>query len=335
MGSKYHKYLIFVVTITLGYGCSYKGNSSRSEKVYLDNRVVIMKDSVKIVQPEYIDNSQIYFDVRDKYLKNAKIEAKYSEISNFTNLEQAHVSISNSFNPFTDTNTIIIDLDELKKDYTYPVDGALISDYGIRSGRMHSGVDIKLELGDKIYALLDGVVRMSKNYGDYGNVVVLRHTNGIETVYSHNSKNLVKVGERVKQGDAIALGGKTGRATTTHVHFEVRSMGKVINPHLLINTTTRQLESGILVITYNNSLIKASKGEATKSSNTTAKKEESSDESSKKQGIFAKTKVHTIKKGDTLYSIARANNTTVDELCKINNIKKTAILHIGQQIKLN
>ncbi len=125
--------------------------------------------------------------------------------------------------------------------YAFPLPGAkVISPYGGQR-KNHSGVDLKTRPNDTIRSAFDGVVRMAKPYAAYGNVVVVRHYNGLETVYSHNSKNLVKPGSEVKVGQAVALTGRTGRATTEHLHFEVRINGTHFNPDLLFNFATRTL----------------------------------------------------------------------------------------------
>jgi len=113
----------------------------------------------------------------------------------------------------------------------FPLPGAkVISPYGHRNGRQHSGVDLKTKANDKIYAAFDGEVVWSKPFAGYGNLVRIKHANGLETYYAHNSKNLVKEGAHVRAGQAIALTGQTGRATTPHLHFETRVDGKARNP---------------------------------------------------------------------------------------------------------
>lgn len=115
--------------------------------------------------------------------------------------------------------------------WCYPLPGAkVISPYGRRGGRSHSGVDLKTKPDDEIHAAFDGEVVFSAKYSGYGNLIRILHGNGLETYYSHNSKNLVKVGDRVKAGDVIALTGRTGRATTEHLHFETRINGKAYDP---------------------------------------------------------------------------------------------------------
>lgn len=113
----------------------------------------------------------------------------------------------------------------------FPLPGAkVISPYGKRGGRTHSGVDLKTKPNDNIYAAFEGEVIFSDVYHGYGNYIRIKHPNGLETCYSHNSKNLVKKGDHVKAGQIIALVGQTGRATTPHLHFEVRINGKTRNP---------------------------------------------------------------------------------------------------------
>ena len=117
------------------------------------------------------------------------------------------------------------------KQWCFPLPGAkVISPYGKRGKRHHSGMDIKTKDRDSIYAAFDGEVVFSKPYHGYGNLVRIKHANGLETYYSHNSVNLVKEGEHVKAGQVIALVGQTGRATTPHLHFEIRVNGKTRNP---------------------------------------------------------------------------------------------------------
>lgn len=151
-----------------------------------------------------------------------------------------------------DKNSLVIDLALItEEDYAFPLPGAkVISPYAGRR-KHHSGVDLKTYANDTIVAAFDGIVRMAKPYSAYGNVVVIRHYNGLETVYSHNSKNLVKVGERVKAGDPVGLTGRTGRATTEHLHFEVRINGQHFDPTKVFDFQKQKLHNTCLVATKN------------------------------------------------------------------------------------
>lgn len=131
--------------------------------------------------------------------------------------------------------------------WSYPLPGShVISPYG--GSRHHSGVDIKTRPNDNVLAAFDGVVTRSGPYFGYGNCIVIRHAYGFETLYSHQSRNLVKVGQRVKAGQVIGLTGRTGRATTEHLHFEVHFMGRGINPAVVFDHTSKRLQSGVLVL---------------------------------------------------------------------------------------
>ncbi len=147
---------------------------------------------------------------------------------------------------FDNKDILKIDLSQYEKeDWCYPLLGShVISPFGGR--RRHSGIDIKTKPNDEIHAVFDGVVRFSQPYYGYGNVIVIRHANGLETLYSHQSKNFVKAGDRVKAGDVIGLTGRTGRATTEHCHFEVRVNGKIVNPNMLLDTDSQSLKADLL-----------------------------------------------------------------------------------------
>lgn len=151
---------------------------------------------------------------------------------------------------FANGNTEIFDLSLIASEpYAFPLPGAkVISPFGGRR-KHHSGIDLKTRANDTIYTAFDGIVRLSKPYAAYGNLVVVRHYNGLETVYSHNSKNLVKPGDRVKAGQPIALTGRTGRATTEHLHFEIRINGYAINPTLVFNMRSQRMHHKYLLCT--------------------------------------------------------------------------------------
>lgn len=141
--------------------------------------------------------------------------------------------------------------------WCYPLAGAkVISPYGRRDGRSHSGVDLKTKPNDDIRAAFDGEVVFSAKYAGYGNLIRILHGNGLETYYSHNSKNLVKVGDRVKAGDVIALTGRTGRATTEHLHFETRINGKAYDPSRFFDHQTHSIKMNAFHKTRNGYVVK-------------------------------------------------------------------------------
>ena len=174
--------------------------------------------------------------------------------SSFSAREMADVRVATP-GLFAKSNHIYLHLDSLKDhEYAFPLPGGkVISAYGTSGG--HSGTDIKTCAKDTIRAAFDGVVLMSKPYYAYGNIVVIRHANGLETLYSHNFKNLVKAGDVVKAGQAIGLTGRTGRATTEHVHFETRINGQHFNPNLIFDLKERTLRKECIKCTKNGSKI--------------------------------------------------------------------------------
>ncbi len=188
-----------------------------------------------------------------------------------------------------------------------------------------------------MYAAFDGVVRMSKNYSSYGNVVVIRHDNGLETVYSHNSRNVARSGDRVRAGDVIAKVGRTGRATTDHVHFEVRVMGQFFNPNLLIDVKKNKLQDGSLYVYNRRGVVSASSKKRDLPDEepvTTQPKSPTASSGNTQSGTQSKNSgsvVHRVVKGDTLYAIARRYGTTVDKIMRLNGLKSSRI-NIGQRL---
>lgn len=156
------------------------------------------------------------------------------EKPHFTDMEVNHLRVPTP-GMFDKENSFVIHLDSLSEgEYAFPLPRAkVISAYGSRGG--HSGADIKTCAKDTIRAAFGGVVRLSKPYAAYGNLIVIRHPSGLETVYSHNLKNFVKSGDVVLAGQPIGLTGRTGRATTEHLHFETRINGQHFNPDIIFN----------------------------------------------------------------------------------------------------
>lgn len=154
----------------------------------------------------------------------------------------------NDDNDFNNGSMLSLDLKKIEEQHwSYPLPGAhVISPYGGRGGRGHAGVDIKTKPNDKVLAAFDGVVTQSGPYFGYGNYIVIRHAFGFSTCYSHQSKNFVKVGQKVKAGEVIGLTGQTGRATTPHLHFEIRFCGRTIDPSIFFDHANHTLKARVL-----------------------------------------------------------------------------------------
>lgn len=187
----------------------------------------------------------------------------------------------------------------------------ITSKCGPRWRRMHNGLDIKVYIGDTIRAAFDGRVRMVKyERRGYGKYVVIRHDNGLETIYGHLSKQIVAEDEYVKAGDPIGLGGNTGRSTGSHLHFETRFLGIPINPSLMFDFEKQDIVADSYTF------------HKTKGSSGTARSMASG------EGLFYK-----VKKGDTLGRIAARQGTSIDKLCKLNRITRKTILRPGQVLR--
>jgi len=193
-------------------------------------------------------------------------------------------------------------------DFVAPFVGRKTSDFGYRRYRYHYGVDIKLYTGDEVKAAFEGVVRIAHYDGDYGRVVVIRHNNGLETLYGHLSKMHVKEGQKVEAGDVIGLGGNTGRSTGSHLHFEVRYLGEPINPNEVIDWELGYLCSDTLQLNA---------------------------EHFEYLVEVRKRKYHRIRRGDTLSGIARRYGTSIRNLCRLNGIRSSTTLRIGRKIRYN
>jgi len=206
----------------------------------------------------------------------------------------------------TSLSILLADHDVLGE-FHLPVYNTLTSKFGWRDGRMHNGIDVDLEVWDPVVAAFPGVVRMARSYGGYGRVVVIRHYNGLETLYAHLHRYKVKEGDKVEGGQVIGLGGSSGKSTGSHLHFEVRFKGKPINPLSFISFEDQDLVNDTLVL------------KRTKHGYVSYPK-----------GIL----IHTVKKGDNLYEIARQYGTTTYKLAELNGIRRKSYLYVGQRLRV-
>ena len=224
------------------------------------------------------------------------------------------------------------------------------SNYGYRRRfrRQHKGLDINANKGDTIRAAFDGKVRITEfQRGGYGNVVVIRHPNGLETIYGHHTKNLVKAGDIVKAGDPIGLAGRTGRSTGVHLHFETRLLGEYIDPAKLFDFANQDVTGDFYIFRGRGrgTLL----GKHTPNSNQAEEDTElaqaegfeedvsyvssESAEDSRAARAAQNTRIHKVRKGESLSSIAKKHGTTVAALAKANGISTRAKIRPGQILK--
>lgn len=203
----------------------------------------------------------------------------------------------------------------LLRHFAVPSDGKVISRYGWRSGRMHTGTDLKHAKGDTIYAAFQGTVTRAKHFYGYGYMVVLDHGNQLETSYAHLSAFLVRAGDEVRKGQPIGLAGSTGRASTNHLHFEIRESGQHYNPELVFD-----FEKGV---------VKEQAHEIQSLAELL---------SSAKQPLYASgdnvSRSYIVAEGDSLWKISRRFKTSVKTLCHLNNLSENTVLSVGMVLKL-
>jgi len=247
-------------------------------------------------------------------------ETIYKNVWNSTQIKYPANTLPNK------NDTIIISLLSAgDSPFVMPVKGQILSKFGIRHRRMHTGTDIRLNSGDTVRSAFDGRVRLAKKFNGYGNLVLVRHNNGLETIYAHLKSIKVKVNDTIKAGDLIGLGGRTGRATCNHLHFETRLFGEPFDPNKYIDYNTFTLQAD--KVYYKNKQFVTNLADLR-------------DKPAPENKLLlasggAGASKHVIRKGDNLSSIARKYNTTVKKLCANNKITAQKTLKVGSVIRIN
>ena len=251
-------------------------------------------------------------------------ESLHEEIISDTNLNYTQSwdndicytsQLSNDVNKLKDTLWLCVQ-DSLNDAFVMPFDGPVTSHFGWRNGRNHNGTDIDLKTGDTVRAAWSGKIRYAKyNTSGFGNLVVVRHYNGLETFYAHLSKHFTVPNQIVKAGDPIGLGGNTGHSRGSHLHFEVRFYDIPLNPAKVIDFKTKEVKDENLLV-HRGLFRRGSSTSSVASSGSGAKR------------------YHRVRSGDTLSSIARRNRTSVSRICQLNRIRPTTVLQIGRNIRV-
>ncbi len=207
-------------------------------------------------------------------------------------------------------DTVELVLADTSSVYTHPYKGRVTSKFGRRGWRYHNGTDVDLTTGDSVWAAFDGIVRISHYSRSYGHVVVIRHSNGLETLYAHLSKRFVEPNQAITSGTCLGLGGNTGRSYGSHLHFEVRYFDVPINPEDIIDFSNFNLiEDTIQLSKYHFRYM---------------------DEVYELQKI----RFHRVRSGESLSVIARKYGTSVGALCRMNGISRNSIIRVGQRLRV-
>ncbi len=316
---KYIKLILLVTTFFIPFAASAKKNKKNKKSTQIELSAAESSGSYIVTSLPIIDSAAI---LKTKIIACTPVFAEVQPIYLSTEEEYGDIPASRLYpewssdkvNPYgirleNIEDTISIDVSMFC--FPLPKYYRVTSEFGFRRGRHHNGIDLKLNRGDSVVAAFDGMVRIAKSQrGGYGKYVVLRHSNGLETVYGHLNKILVKEGQSVATGEMIGEGGNTGRSTGPHLHFEVRYLGQAINPRDMVNFDSDKLccNSDYLALTkVNFEYIKEAEA----------------------------IKHWVVKSGHSLSLIASRTGVSISRLCALNNIKKTSILRIGQRIRYN
>jgi murein DD-endopeptidase MepM/ murein hydrolase activator NlpD len=257
--------------------------------------LITKKDTVNIYQEMLNDHS-------DDLMENHPAEDIYNNIWTREKLNPYKIPVDSL------PDSVKIDCSH----FIVPVPGAVTSAFGPRRYRFHYGIDLRLKVGDSVRSAFSGKVRIiDYEARGYGNYIVIRHDNGLETVYGHLSVVLVAHNQRVKAGELIALGGNTGHSTGPHLHFETRYIGNAINPANIIDFNTGRVNSTSYLLTKKQSFYYQRE--------------------SKQVQIL---RYYTVRKGDNLGQIAARNGTSANALCRMNGIKQKTKLKPGQRLRI-
>lgn len=274
------------------------------------NKQQLIKIVDSLLNLEYIDSREInlvsYYNSLISYSDSSKT-VRLSDLNFYEDLDESII-----FPPALDSDISESLILEIENDalsfYTSPKQGVVTSLYGWRDKRMHKGIDVDLEKGQPVVAAFDGKIRIAEKRGGYGNVVVIMHPNGLETVYAHLSRIKVKEGQVVLSGQMIGLGGSTGHSSGSHLHFEVRYKSHALNPSTFISFTENKLFDNMIVLKKTRNGVNA---------------------------YPINAGFHTVMKGESWNLIAKKYGLCNKELCSLNGTQKRYYLKVGQKIRVN
>ena len=284
--------------------------------------------AINVSASNYSDKDSVTVKTGDVFSKQAKVVAPTGPVM-VTSLNSFIDSINNNipdsmplydwitddihqkkFNFGNIQDTVNIVLNDSNDHYTPPVRGRITSEFGKRRWRYHYGTDIDLNTGDEVRSAFNGRVRISTYSKTYGNVVVIRHNNGLETLYAHLSKRKVKVDSVLTSGTVIGLGGNTGRSYGSHLHFEVRYFDEALDPRDVISFEGCHTHTDTLAISQCNFMYR------------------------EELKLMSAIVWHRVRSGNTLGHIARKYGSSISKICRLNGISRNSILRIGQRLRV-
>lgn len=274
------------------------------------NKKQLIKIVDSLLNLEFVDSREIdlvnYYNSLISTTDSTKT-VRLSDLNFYEDLDESIIFPPASEADISESVVIEIESENLSL-FTVPRAGVVTSLYGWRDKRMHKGIDVDLNKGDKVVACFDGKVRIAERRGGYGNVVVIMHPNGLETVYAHLSKIKVKEGQVVLSGQLIGLGGSTGHSTGSHLHFEVRYKSHALNPATFISFDENRLMDNVIVLKKTRNGVNA---------------------------YPINAGFHTVQKGESWNLIAKKYGMKHKELCVLNGTQKRYYLKVGQKIRVN
>ena len=297
----------------------------------MDDPTAQAMDTVSTANP-YI-KILLYSDYTWKYIKDPAYASSHEAFNEYWNNEYPDPYRASLESLPAETGIWVVDS---LSQYRCPNQTKVFSKFGYRHGRRHQGVDLPLQTGTPVYAAFDGKVRMAKYYKAYGNLVVIRHENGLETFYAHLSKIIVSEGDWVSAGSIVGLGGSTGRASGPHLHFETRYRGYAFDPEWLIDFNNGDLRHRFFTLkkkylnASSNYVPEDEQEEIDINEGDAQDKIEEEKKAEAERKAAAEVQYHTIRQGDTLGALARKYHTSVRKLC----ISERTVLRIGKKLRV-
>ena len=324
------KWLYILVISVMVVGCSSVKHSAGSsvapqQESRIENDTLHKEVQFVTIKQNVVQNSEQDSSISDTIITEKKVRPAII----FSPEEQGEIRYTAGFFGNGEMSRRI-ELDSLKAEFCFPLARYVVySKYGIRNGRTHTGVDLSASASDSIRCVWPGVVRMAKAYGAYGNVVIVHHYNGLETLYAHLSKINVRPNQVVEEGELLGFVGKTGRATGNHLHLEIRAAGEHFDPLKVLDTKNRTVKSGTMMVYHKVGRSVVSFGEDTPAPVELKPATSLIEDSAAAQAVY-----HKVVKGDTLWALARKYNTSVAKICSLNGIKSNAVLGLGKKLRV-